>query len=118
MTLIGLINLLILPSIIGTLPADQRALVEQQLAAVRGQPAWLPLVAVWERLWRLAFHVAMSVVILQVFRRGIAWLWLAILAHALLNPLAAGLPLLLGMQGAAALLLPEAIVTAGLAACG
>jgi uncharacterized membrane protein YhfC len=116
LTLIGLINLLILPSIIGTLPADQRPLVEQQLAAVREQPDWLPLVGAWERLWAVAFHVAMSVVVLQAFRRGLSWLWLAVLAHALLDWLAAGLPILLSLQGTAALLVPEAIVTvAGLA---
>jgi uncharacterized membrane protein YhfC len=116
LTLLGLVNLLLLPSIIGTLPADQRALVEQQLAAVRGQPDWLPLLGAWERLWSIIFHTAMSVVVLQVFRRGIGWLWLAILAHSLLNFVAVGLPLMLGMQGMAALLVPEAIVTlAGLA---
>jgi uncharacterized membrane protein YhfC len=116
LTLIGLVNLLILPSVIGTLPAEQRALVEQQLAVVRGQPDWLPLLGAWERLWTIVFHTAMSVVVLQVFRRGIAWLWLAILAHTLLNLVAVGLPLMLGMQGTAALLVPEAIVTiAGLA---
>jgi uncharacterized membrane protein YhfC len=116
LTLVGLINLLLLPSMIGSLPADQRALVEQQLAAVRGQPDWLPLVGAWERLWAIAFQVAMSVVVLQVFRRGMVWLGLAILAHALLDFLAVGLPLLLGLQGTAALLLPEVIVTvAGLA---
>ena len=116
LTLIGLINLLLLPSLIGTLPADQRALVEQQLAAVRGQPDWLPLVGAWERLWSIMFHVAMSVVVLQVFRRGMIWLGLAILAHALLDFMAVGLPLLLGLQGTAALFVPEVIVTiAGLA---
>ena len=83
---------------------------------MRGQPDWLPLVGAWERLWSIMFHVAMSVVVLQVFRRGMAWLGLAILAHALLDFLAVGLPLLLGLQGASALLLPEVIVTvAGLA---
>src|SRR5262245_30494860 len=91
LTLIGLINLLILPSMIGSLPADQRAVVEQQLAAVREQPDWLPLVGAWERLWSIVFHVAMSVVVLQVFRRSIGWLGLAVLAHTLLNFVAVGL---------------------------
>jgi uncharacterized membrane protein YhfC len=116
LTLIGLVNLLILPSIIGTLPAEQRALVEQQLAAVSGQPDWLPLLGAWERLWAIMFHVAMSVVVLQAFRRGMIWLGLAILAHTMLNFVAVGLPLMLGMQGLAALLVPEVVVTvAGLA---
>jgi uncharacterized membrane protein YhfC len=110
LTLIGLINLLILPSAIGSLPPEQRAQVEQQLAAVLAQPDWLPLVNMWERLWAIVFHVAMSVVVLQVFRRGLGWLWLAIGAHALLDFLAAGLPLLLGLQGTGALLLTEAVV--------
>src|SRR5262245_54308121 len=82
LTLVGLINLLILPSVIGTIQPEQRGLVEQQLAAVLEQPDWLPLVGAWERLWSIAFHVALSVVVLQVFRRGIGWLWLAVLVHA------------------------------------
>jgi uncharacterized membrane protein YhfC len=111
LTVLGLINLLVLPSVIGTLPAEQRATVEQQLAAVAAQPDWLPLLGAWERLWSIAFHVAMSVVVLQVFRRGLVWLWLAIAAHTLVDFVAVGLPSFLGLQGMAALLAPEAIVT-------
>jgi uncharacterized membrane protein YhfC len=111
LTLLGLINLLVLPSVIGTLPAEQRATVEQQLAAVSAQPDWLPLLGAWERLWSIAFHVAMSVIVLQVFRRGLGWLGLAIAAHTLVDFVAVGLPMLLGLQGMAALLAPEAVVT-------
>jgi uncharacterized membrane protein YhfC len=112
LSLLTLINLLALPSVIGTLPADQRALVEQQLAAIGAQPDWLPLLAAWERLWSIVFHVALSVVVLQVFRRGnLGWLWLAVLAHALVDFVAVGSPLLLGLQGTSAILLPEVIVT-------
>jgi uncharacterized membrane protein YhfC len=112
LTLLTLINLLVLPSVIGTLPADQRALVEQQLAAIGAQPDWLPLVGAWERLWSIVFHVALSVVVLQVFRRGsLRWLWLAVLVHALVDFVAVGSPMLLGLQGTSALVWPEAIVT-------
>jgi uncharacterized membrane protein YhfC len=111
LTLLGLINLLALPSLIGTLPPDQRATVEQQLALVAAQPDWLPLLGAWERVWTICFHVAMSVVVLQVFRRGLGWLWLAVALHALVDFVAIGVPLLLGLQGMAALLAPEAVVT-------
>src|SRR5690349_18784111 len=111
LTLFGLVNLLILPSMIGTLPAEQRALVEQQLAAVGGQPDWLPLLGAWERVWSIAFHVALSVVVLQVFRRGsLRWLWLAIALHAGVDFVAAGLPVLLPLDPRTRLVLPEAII--------
>jgi len=111
LTLLGLINLLALPALLGTLPPETRATVEQQLALVAAQPDWLPLLGAWERLWSIIFHVAMSVVVLQVFRRGLGWLGLAITAHTLVNLVGLGLPLLLGLQGTAALLASEAVIT-------
>jgi uncharacterized membrane protein YhfC len=118
LTLLTLINLLVLPSVIGTLPEEQRALVEQQLAAVAAQPEWLPLLGAWERLWSILVQVAFAVLVLQVFRRGsMRWLVLAVLAHALIDFVVVGAPILLGMTGVNALLLPEALVTiCGLAA--
>ena len=41
----------------------------------------------------------------------VRWLWLAILAHALLDLLAAGITPILQLSGMPALLVPEAIVT-------
>jgi uncharacterized membrane protein YhfC len=111
LTLLGLINLLALPALLGTLPPETRATVEQQLALVAAQPDWLPLLGAWERLWSIIFHVAMSIVVLQVFRRGLGWLALAITAHTLVNLVGLGLPLLLGLQGTAALLVSEAVIT-------
>ncbi|HWQ14052.1 MAG TPA: YhfC family glutamic-type intramembrane protease [Roseiflexaceae bacterium] len=116
MALLSLANLVALSNMdLAALPLSeaQRAQLEAQLAAVRALPGWTPLLGAWERLWALPFHVAMSVVVLQVFRRGgLGWLWLAIGAHALLNFAAVALPLALGLQGIQALLLPEAIVAA------
>jgi uncharacterized membrane protein YhfC len=95
------------------LTAEQRALAARQLAAIAAQPSWAPLLGAWERLWAIPLHVALSVVVLQVFRRGnLRWLWLAILAHTLADLLGAGVTPILGLTGIAALLLPEAIITA------
>jgi uncharacterized membrane protein YhfC len=121
LTLVGLINLLALSTMnLDTLPVspEQRAQIQQQLAAVAAQPPWLALLGFYERIWAIALHVGLSVVVLQVFTRGrIIWLWVAIIAHALVDLLGAGLPTLLGLQGTAALLVPEAVVTvAGLLA--
>ncbi len=49
------------------LPPEQQQLVAQQLSAIAAQPWWYPLLGAWERIWALAFHVAMSLVVLQVF---------------------------------------------------
>jgi uncharacterized membrane protein YhfC len=100
---------------VSTLPLspEQRAQVIQQLAAIAAQPSWVPLLGAWERLWTVPLHVALSLVVLQVFRRGsLRWLWLAILAHALVDLIAAGITPILQLSGMPALLVPEAIVTA------
>lgn len=114
LTLVGLINLLALSAVdLAALPLtdEQRELTRQQLAAVAAQPDWLPLVGAWERLWTLPIHVALSVMVLQVFQRGqIRWLWLAVAAHTLVNLLAAGVAPVFELQGAAAILIPEVIV--------
>jgi uncharacterized membrane protein YhfC len=116
LTLLGLINLLALSATnLDTLPLspEQRAQIGQQLAAVRAQPDWLALVGVWERIWALALHIALSVIVLQVFRRGsLRWLWVAVAIHTLVNFVATGGPIILGLQGTAAILAPEAIITA------
>jgi uncharacterized membrane protein YhfC len=99
---------------LSTLPLtdEQRALAAQQLAAIAAQPSWAPLLGAWERMWTIPLHVALSLVVLQVFRRGsIRWLWLAILAHTLADLLGAGTAPILGLTGMTAVLVPEAIVT-------
>lgn len=113
MVLLGLINMLVLPTVpLDTLPAAQRAQIAEQLAAVAAQPDWLPLLGAWERLWTVPVHVALSVIVLQVFRRGaLRWLWVAVLAHTLVNVVSIATPVLLGLEGTPALLLPEALVT-------
>ncbi len=94
------------------LTAEQRALAAQHLAAIAAQPSWVPLLGAWERMWTIPLHVALSLVVLQVFRRGNRrCLWLAILAHTLVDLLAAGITPILGLTGMPALLVPEVIIT-------
>jgi uncharacterized membrane protein YhfC len=98
--LVGGGALLSLVSIIATsavfnqaaLSAAQRHTVVAQFAALAAQPGWEPLLGGWERLWTLPFHIALSVVVLQVFRRKqLRWLWVAVGAHALFDFIAVGL---------------------------
>jgi uncharacterized membrane protein YhfC len=115
LTAVTLIQLLALSRTdLSTLPisAEQRDQIAQQLAAISAQPAWLGLLGAWERVWALALHVALSVVVLQVFRRGdIRWLWLAIGIHAAVDWLAVGLPTLLPLGDLGKAFVPEAIIT-------
>lgn len=85
--LLTLINVIILSSInLNSLPASQHAQIIHQVATINAQPGWLALAGAWERLWTVPVQVALSVIVLQVFRRGsLLWLWLAILAHALID---------------------------------
>jgi uncharacterized membrane protein YhfC len=120
LALLGLVNLVVLSTLdLSTLPLapEQRAQLDAQLAAVAALPGWTPLLGAWERLWALPFHVMLSVLVLQVFRRGgLGWLALAIVVHALVNFVAVALPVALGLEGLRALLVPEVVITlAGLA---
>lgn len=73
-------------------PAAQQPAAAQEIASIAAEPAWLPLLGVWERLCGITIHVALSIVVLQVFRRGsIKWLWLAIGLHTLVDFVSSGL---------------------------
>jgi uncharacterized membrane protein YhfC len=99
------------------IPPEQRPAVAAQLREIAGQPAWTPLLGAWERLWTVPVHVALSVVVLQAFRRGsLAWLWLAILAHGTVNFTAVGLLQVLGRGPAASLIVEGVIAAFGLLA--
>lgn len=70
----------------GLVPAEQAALVDSQIAAMLAAPLGLVLLGPLERLFALCAHLALSLMVMQVFVRGqIAWLALAILWHTLLN---------------------------------
>jgi uncharacterized membrane protein YhfC len=115
---LGMFNILVMVLLpLDQLPAQARPQVTQQLAAIASTPAWLLPLGAWERLWALPAHVALSVVVLQVFRRkNIAWLWLAIGLHALLDAMTgvAAFHAQLGLDAMTASLLTEGLV----ALCG
>jgi len=87
LAVITLLNVWLIVSTNGVIvPVAQRALAAQQIASIATQPAWLPLLGVWERVCAITIQVALSVIVLQVFLRGsLAWLWLAIGLHTLVD---------------------------------
>ncbi|NJP05747.1 MAG: YhfC family intramembrane metalloprotease [Chloroflexaceae bacterium] len=83
---VAAVSLFLAPSIIQTLPPEQADVLREQVAAINALPVWQPLLGAWERLWAVIFHVALSVMVLQVvLRKQIYWLWLAIGLHAIVN---------------------------------
>lgn len=95
-----LLSIIILSAInINSLPVAQRQTIIQQIAAINAQPPWFPLLAAWGRFWSFPLQVALSVIVLQVFRRyQLRWLFLAILLHALIDFLTLALPQAFGQS--------------------
>jgi uncharacterized membrane protein YhfC len=119
MVLVGINNLagtaliFTYPVLANLLPTQEMGLILRQVASYAAAPSWLPLLAAWERLWTIFFHVALAVLVLQVFRGGgLRWLWLAITLHAAGNLLVVGLPLLLEMERQAQYLFSSVLVSA------
>jgi uncharacterized membrane protein YhfC len=68
------------------IPAEQLPLVEAQLTTMFTAPWYSALLGAAERLFSLCAHLAMSLLVMQVFTRGqIRWLFASILWHTLLN---------------------------------
>ncbi|HUX88198.1 MAG TPA: YhfC family glutamic-type intramembrane protease [Chloroflexota bacterium] len=96
---------------LGAMPPAQRAALVAEAAALTNGPAWLPLLAAWERIWTVAIQVANSVIVLQVFRRGqMYWLWLAILDHGIVDFVSPVLVPKLGLPPVATTLVSEAFI--------
>ncbi|MEM8530609.1 MAG: YhfC family glutamic-type intramembrane protease [Chloroflexota bacterium] len=109
--LITAVGLASIPATVGALPADQQELLAQQLAPIYASPDWVPLLGAWERLWAIIFHVALSVMVFQVFRRNdIRWLWLAIAIHALANFVVVGVATFFQLTGLSLYLVPQALM--------
>lgn len=110
---LSLLNVLVIQAIgLHALPAAQRAQVTQQLASLAAQPGWLPLLGAYERVCTIGVHIALSVVVLQVFTRGqIRWLFVAIGAHALVDGVAAFLPQFVHLGNVGTPLLVEGVIT-------
>jgi uncharacterized membrane protein YhfC len=112
LALVQLVTLLTMTEAsLAALPAAQAEALRALAAAVSAGPAWLGLVGGWERIVAITFHVAMSVIVLQVFARGEArWLWYALGAHFLLDFLAPVLIPSLLPAGVTRILIQQAVL--------
>jgi uncharacterized membrane protein YhfC len=95
--LLSIALLLALP--LKSLPATSRQAVMQQITSLNALPIWSPLLVAWGRLWSFPLQVALSVMILQVFRqRQARWFFLALLLHAFIDFLTLALPQAFGQS--------------------
>lgn len=76
-------------STVPSIPADQLELAKQQVAAYWSAPWYMALMGFVERIFAIALHVSLSVMVLYaiVYRKPI-WFWLALLWHALVDAVA------------------------------
>lgn len=73
----------------GAVPVEQLPLVEAQIETMLAAPFSLVMLGPLERVFALCAHLAMSLLVMQVFVRGqIRWLGISILWHTLLNAVA------------------------------
>lgn len=91
------------------IPAAQQATVSQVIKTFTEQPDWYQLMAVWERIWTMIFHVAMSVLVLQNLRqKSLRFVWLAVLFHTIIDTCAVMFPHYI--EGVTGLFIVEIIV--------
>jgi len=94
LVLFTFVQLAVLRSVdITTLVApEQLDLANQQISAYWATPWSLTLLGAVERAFTIPFHIACSVLILQVFtRRQTRWLWFAIAYHTFVDAIFAGI---------------------------
>jgi len=98
-------------STVPSIPADQLELARQQVAAYWSTPWYLAGLGVVERVFAIALHVSLSVMVLYaIASRRPLWFWLALLWHAFVDAVAvyvgqqAGLPAVEGIVAVAALI--------------
>lgn len=71
---------------LSSIPPEQQELVAEQLAAYWSAPWYLILLGALERVWAICLHLALAVIVMQVFkRRNLLWLLGAIVWHAAAN---------------------------------
>lgn len=91
LVLVGYVNMIVLRTTdVSTLiPADQLAALQAQVQTYWSADWYYTLLGALERALTIPFHIAASVLVWQVFRRGqIRWLWFSIGWHAALNAIA------------------------------
>jgi uncharacterized membrane protein YhfC len=76
-------------TIMSAIPAADQAIITDSLAGLLATPWYGLLLGAAERIFAIAAHLALSIMVLQVFLRGsLRWLFLAIGYHALFNMIA------------------------------
>lgn len=76
-------------TIMSAIPAADQAIITDSLAGLLATPWYGLLLGAAERVFAIAAHLALSIMVLQVFLRGsLRWLFLAIGYHALFNMIA------------------------------
>ena len=67
-------------------PEEQRPLIYESIAQMIEQPWYIMLLGAVERAFALSIHLALSLIVLQVFlRKQIRWLFAAVAWHALVD---------------------------------
>ncbi|MBN2548037.1 MAG: YhfC family intramembrane metalloprotease [Anaerolineales bacterium] len=67
-------------------PAEQLALAQQQVQAYWSAEWYETLIGALERAFAILFHLSASLLVLQAFiRKNIAWVWLSVGWHTLIN---------------------------------
>ena len=76
-------------TIMSAIPAAEQAIITDSLGGLLATPWYGLLLGAAERVFAIAAHLALSIMVLQVFLRGsLRWLFLAIGYHALFNMIA------------------------------
>lgn len=116
--LITVIQLIVYSSInLNVLPSVTHAQIVHQIDTINAQPVWTSLLSAWERLWTVPIQIALSVVVLQVFRRqAIIWLFIAILAHVVVDFTTVAVPQILGSSLTTSLIVEGIVAVFGLIA--
>ncbi len=106
-----LIRLGFLPDLV---PPDQMHLLDAQMTAVFDAPWYTALLPLLERALVLPLHMALSLMVMQVFTRGFSlWLLAAILWHGLVDAVAVFSAITWGIPVSEALLAVSALVSVG-----
>jgi len=87
--IVGLLVTLNNEALLSAIPAEQQAVINASLANLVATPWYGLLLGAAERVFAITAHLALSVMVLQVFRRGsLRWLFVAIGYHAVFNMIA------------------------------
>lgn len=117
--LLGLISAFTLPLFINRASFEAQTAAREHLETLASQASWLPLISAWDRLLKLIVHIALTLLVLQVFKGGgLRWLWYAIGTHLAIIVVSLGLPAILKLEGSISLLASAGIMTLIGAGCG